>query len=95
MTTDDGTMHVFDIRSHLRSAAIVYDSKKAVSYALPVDECWVRMGTEVAWSHVCMCPWQWGATQPLYGHSYINSNTAVLGFGDGSVQLHDMRMRRW
>lgn len=33
--------------------------------------------------------------QPLYGHSYINPHTVVLGFGDGTLQLHDMRMRRW
>jgi len=41
------------------------------------------------------CCWCVCVYQPLYGHSYINPHTVCLGFGDGTLQLHDMRMRRW
>lgn len=30
VTTDEGVLHVFDIRSHLRTSAVLYDVKKAV-----------------------------------------------------------------
>jgi len=59
-TTDNGLMHIFDIRTDKRRPAIVYDTAK----------------------------------RELYCHSYRDRNTMFLGFGDGEIQLFDIRTKR-
>ena len=50
VTTDEGILHVFDIRSRLRSSAVLYDVKKAVSGIF------VIRGLPIVWATLTQYP---------------------------------------